>query len=179
MWVVSLWASCIPCVRDVRGGVSIPGYTSEEHFCFCSESDPDSLHINLELVCHHYPACRENEILTALPPCFPLLLVHHIPPKGPVLPLAGTWCEPFGRGPVLTLPRGALGCSNREGDHPPMLLELGGVKVRGQRSQPHRQSQLLAATLSLLWITWKSPPPSASAAALAPFCCSIYSYSCG
>lgn len=62
------------------------------------------------------------------------------------------------------------GCSYREGDRPPMQLELGGLKVRGQRCQPHRQSQLLAAT----WITWKSPHPSAWAAAFAPFCCSTY-----
>lgn len=31
------------------------------------------------------PACRENGILTASPPCFSLLLAHHTPAKAPLL----------------------------------------------------------------------------------------------
>lgn len=124
------WASFIPCVRDVRGRISIPEYTSEEYFSFFSKYDPDYLPSN--------PDCRviTTQCLPSLqgkwdsystaslfpsPPC---------PSHSTTGPSAAPWCESFGCGPLLGLPKGAFWCSSWEGDHPPMQLGVGGVRDR-------------------------------------------------
>lgn len=175
LWVVWLWTSYIPRVRDVGGRISIPEYTSEEHVCFCSKYDPDYLPTNPDwhvITTQCLPSLQGKWDSYSTASLFSPSPCPSHPTKGPVLLLGGTWHEPFGCGPLLGLPKGALWCSSREGDHPPMQLELGGVRDRipTPQSIPATGSHLVPALCP--WVTWKAPHPSAWASAFAPCCCS-------
>lgn len=121
------------------------------------------------------PACRENEILTALPLYFPLLLVHHTP-QGPqccclvVLGVSSLSVVLF-----WAYPRELFDAPARK----VIILPCSSSWERAREARtetptpetiPATGSHLVPALCS--WITWKAPHPSAWADAFPPCCCS-------
>lgn len=115
------------------------------------------------------PACRENGILTALPPCFPPLPVHHTPQQGPVLLLG---VSPLAVALFWASPRELFGAPTGKVIILPCSWEWEGweTEIPTPQSIPAIYSHLVPALCS--WITGKAPHSSAWAGAFAPCCCS-------